>query len=66
MNNDLVGFALFSGASFAAGLVLSGCWWVGTPNRDLIAECERSLPRTEHCVLIAVPEHTQKEKEFSQ
>jgi hypothetical protein len=66
MNNELISIAFVSGASLAAGLVLSGCWWVGKPNRDLIAECERSLPRTEHCVLIAAPEHTQKDKEFSQ
>jgi len=49
-------------ARFFAGMLFTSIligYFGECNNTTLLKECEKTLPRTEHCVIIAVPENNQ-------
>lgn len=55
MNYVALGFG--TGLFFAMLVTSASLYWK-TPShyRSLVNECQKDLPRTEHCILVAVPE----------
>jgi len=59
MNNEGFGFGMFAGIALTFGVILVG--WGFTNAKVSIDECEKDLPRSQECVLIAVPKSEIKE-----